>query len=66
MSLMFRASRFCIRASENGEALARWASGSKTLMLSPENTYGGDSLFQYSGGLVYSIGELAYSNVLKS
>ena len=36
MSLMFRASRFCIRASETREALAQWASGSKTLMLSPE------------------------------
>ena len=35
MSLMFRASRFCIRASKTGEALARWSSGSKTLMLSP-------------------------------
>ena len=37
MSLMFRASRLCIRASETGEALARWAIGSKTLMLSPVN-----------------------------
>ena len=32
---MFRASRFCIRASQTGEALARWAGGSKPLMLSP-------------------------------
>ena len=36
VSLMFWASAFCIRASQSGEALARWAGGSKTLMLSPE------------------------------
>ena len=36
VSLMFRASRFCIRASQIGEALARWAGGSKALMLSPD------------------------------
>ena len=36
VSPIFRASRFCIRASQTGDALARWAGGSKTLMLSPD------------------------------
>ena len=35
MSLMFRASRFCIQASQTGKVLARWTGGSKALMLSP-------------------------------
>ena len=35
MSLKFRASRFCIRASETGEALAQRESDYKTLLLYP-------------------------------
>ena len=38
VSLVFQASRFCIRASQTGEALARWAGVSKALMLSPAVT----------------------------
>ena len=36
---MFWASRFCIRASPTEKVLARWAGGSKALMLSPVSEY---------------------------
>ena len=39
VSLTFQASRFCIRASQTGEALARWAGGSKALIVSPAVFY---------------------------